>query len=83
MTRTWSRDTAAGDTITLTVDRVGLAVSVLAIDGRREGHTAPLDAFEGQWEPWLGGAFADVIDEIRDAVELARGAAEDDDDAIP
>jgi hypothetical protein len=83
MNRTWSRDTAAGDTVTLTVDRVGVAVSVLAIDGHREGHTGSLEAFEEEWEPWLCGPFADVIDEIREAVGYARGAADDDDDLIP
>ena len=83
MNRTWSRDTAAGDTVTLTVDRAGIAVSVLAIDGRREGHTGSLEDFEDEWESWLFAAFADVMPEIREAVGYARGAADDDDDMIP
>lgn len=83
MTRTWSRDTAVGDTVTLTVDRRGIAVSVLAIDGRREGFTGSLESFEEEWEAWLGAPFGDVIDDIREAVGVARGAADDDDDLIP
>ena len=83
MTRTWSRDTASGDTLTLTIDRVGIAVSVLAIDGRREGFTGSLESFEEEWEPWLGAPFADVMDDVREAVWGARGAADHDDDDIP
>lgn len=83
MTRTWSRDTAAGDTVTLTVDPAGIAVSVLSIDGRREGYTGALESFEEEWAPWLGGAFGDVMDEVREAVEVARGAADDEDERIP
>jgi hypothetical protein len=83
MTRTWSRDTAAGDSVTLTVDRLGVAVSVLAIDGRREGFTGSLESFEEEWASWLGAPFADVMEEIREAVEVARGAADDEDDLIP
>ena len=83
MTRTWSRDTAAGDTVTLTVDRLGVAVSVLAIDGHREGFTGSLEAFEEEWASWLGATFADAMEEIREAVELARGEADDEDDLIP
>ena len=83
MNRTWSRETPAGDTVTVTVDRVGVAVSVLAIDGRREGFTGSLESFEEDWAPWLGGSFADVIDEIADAVTVARGAWDDEDDRIP
>ena len=83
MTRTWSQDTAAGDTITVTIDRVCVAVSVLAIDGRREGYTGSLESFEEEWAAWLGAAFADVMEEIREAVDVARGAADDDDDMIP
>lgn len=83
MSRTWTRDTPAGDTVTLTVDRVGVAVSVLAIDGRREGFTGSLEAFEEEWAPWLEGAFANVLDEVREAVGVARGRWDDDDDRIP
>ncbi len=83
MTRSWSRDTAAGDSVTLTVDRLGVAVSVLAIDGHREGFTGSLESFEEEWASWLGAAFADVMEEIREAVEVARGAADDEDDLIP
>lgn len=83
MSRTWSRDTAAGDTITLTVDRLGVAVLVLSIDGHREGFTGSLESFEEAWAPWLGSPFYDVMDAIREAVEVARGGADDEDDLIP
>ncbi|MDB4930510.1 MAG: hypothetical protein JWM10_2994 [Myxococcaceae bacterium] len=83
MNRTWTRDTAVGDTVTLNVGRAGIAVSVLAIDGRREGHTGSLEAFEEEWASWLSAPFADAMEEIREAVGYARGAADDDDDLIP
>lgn len=83
MARTWSRDTEEGDTVTITVDPRGVAVSVLRISGAREGYTASLDDFEGDFAPWLAAPFVDVIDEIREAVDHARHAADDEDDAIP
>lgn len=83
MARTWSRDTEEGDTVTVTVDPRGVAVSVLRISGAREGFTASLDEFEDDVAPWLAVPFADVIDELREAVDHARSAADDEDDAIP
>ena len=83
MTRTWSRDTAAGDTVTLTIDPAGIAVSVLAIDGRREGFTGSLESFDEEWAPWLAANFDDAMEEIRDAVGLAWSEAGGADDRIP
>jgi len=83
MARTWSCDTDEGDTVTVTVDPRGVAVSVLRINGAREGFTASLEDFEHDVAPWLTAPFVDVIDDIRDAVDHARSAADDEDDAIP
>lgn len=83
MARTWSRDTDEGDTVTVTVDPRGVAVSVLRINGAREGFTASLDDFDDDVAPWLTAPFVDAIDDIRDAVDHARSAADDEDDAIP
>ncbi len=83
MARTWSRDTDEGDTVTVTVDPRGVAVSVLRISGAREGFTTSLEDFESDVAPWLSAPFVDAIDEIRDAVDHARSAADDEDDAIP
>lgn len=83
MARTWSRDTEEGDTVSVTVDPRGVAVSVLRISGAREGYTASLEDFDDDVAPYLAAPFADVIDELREAVDHARSAADDEDDGIP
>lgn len=83
MTRTWERMNTEGDTIRVTVDAQGAAVSVQAVTGRREGWAVTYEAFEDEWLPWLAGPFDDVRDEILAAVTHARAGADDADDHIP
>jgi hypothetical protein len=83
VTRTWEHTTEEGDTLTLTVDDVGAAVSVRRVYGAREGwvlsHQELLDA----WLPWLEAHFEGALDDVREALDAARGAADDVDDNIP
>ena len=83
MTRTWERTTTEGDTIRVTIDVHGAAVSVQAVTGRREGWAVTHEVFEDEWLPWLAEPFDDVRDDIRAAVALTRAEAEDVDDHIP
>jgi hypothetical protein len=83
MTRTWERTNAEGDTLRVTVDAQGAAVSVQTVTGHREGWAVTHEAFEDEWMPWLAAAFDDVRDEIDAAVKLARAQADDVDDQIP
>ena len=64
MTRAWTRTTADGDTVTVTVDAEGAAVSVLRITGAREGWVLSLDDFEAEWLPFLGADFDDATDDV-------------------
>ena len=83
MTRAWTRTTADGDTVTVTVDAEGAAVSVLRITGAREGWVLSLDDFEAEWLPFLGADFDDATDDVADALTEARGEAVDRDDREP
>lgn len=83
MTRTWERTTPEGDTITVTIDACGAAVSVWRVTGAREGWTPSLEEFEAEWLPSLAAPFDDALDDIRDAVAEARNAADDEDDRVP
>lgn len=79
----WERTNNDGDTITLTVDEHGAAVSVQRIYGAREGYTLSHEALLEAWLPWLEEQFEDDVDAVREAVEERRRAAELVDDEIP
>lgn len=83
MSRVWERTTAAGDTITLLVDEVGVAVSIRRIWGAREGYTLSHREFVDEWLPWVEEHFDDAADEVRAAVEDGRAESDNLDDIIP
>ncbi len=83
MNRTWERTTAEGDTVTLTVDDIGAAVSVRRVYGAREGYTFSHQEFLEEWLPWVEEHFDGALDEVRDAIEACRGEADERDDNIP
>ncbi len=83
MTRTWERTTAEGDTVTLTVDEVGAAVSIRRVFGAREGYTLSHQELFEDWLPLVEEHFDDTADEVREALDAARNAADDLDDQIP
>ncbi len=83
MTRTWERTTPEGDTVTVTIDPQGAAVSMVRVTGAREGWVVSLDEFEAEWLPWIESGFDDVIDDVRAALDEARAEAGDVDDHIP
>ncbi len=83
MTRTWERTTEDGDTVTLTVDAVGAALSVRKVYGARDGCTLSHQELLEDWLPWVEAHFEDAVDEVRAAVEACRGEADERDDNIP
>lgn len=83
MTRTWERTTEAGDTITVTIDALGAAVSIRRVTGAREGWAISHEEFEEEWLPWLAAPFDDVTGELATALGEVRQAADDLDDQEP
>lgn len=81
--RVWSCTTDGGDTVTLTVDVYGVAVSTRGIAGDRHGEALSFDDWDDAWRSWVEGCFPDDAAAIAEAVEVARAQHGDDDDRIP
>lgn len=81
---TWEFETPDGHTVRVAVTGDGVAVSTRHVNGALDGEVFDLETFESAVLPGMEAvAGAELVDEIREAIEAARAARDLEDDEIP